>query len=200
LFVRLEQGDSTAKTELISKNLRLVAHIVKKYNFPSWEVDDLISIGTVGLIKAIEKFDYSKGSRLVTYAARCVDNEILMYIRYNKKNKSEVYLQEPLGVDTDGSEFCLIDLLGTHGDLVHEEVEKSILIKQVYELMKTVLDNKENVIIQLRYGLSCESKTQREIAEIFGISRSYVSRIETRALKILKKEMEKKVNIRQILL
>ena len=194
LFVKLEQGDSTAKNELISKNLRLVAHIVKKYHSQSWDTDDLISIGTIGLIKAIENFDNSKNNRLVTYAARCVDNEILMYIRYNKKTKYELYLQEPVGVDTDGNEFCLIDLLGTQGDAVYDEVESSILIKKAYELMETVLNDKEKVIIQLRYGLVCEPKTQREIAQLLCISRSYVSRIETRALKILKNDMEKKEN------
>lgn len=190
LFYRYKLGDETAKNELITRNLRLVAHIIKKFNPQSKDADDLISIGTVGLIKAIESFDYNKGNRLATYAARCIENEILMYVRSNKKTKSEVYLQDPIGVDREGNEICLMDVLGTESDSVLDEVENKISIKKLYVLIEKMLEGKEKLIIQLRYGLTGEPKTQREIAKLLGISRSYVSRIEKKALKKLAKEMK----------
>lgn len=191
LFIKYKEGDSLAKGELITRNLRLVAHIIKKFSPQMRDADDLISIGTVGLIKAIESFDYKKGNRLATYAARCIENEILMSVRSSKKTKSEVYLQDPIGVDKEGNEICLIDVLGTDGDVVLEEVEYKISVKKLYDMIETVLEGKEKDIIKQRYGLSSEPKTQREIAEKLGISRSYVSRIEKKALKKLAKELDK---------
>jgi RNA polymerase sporulation-specific sigma factor len=190
LFYAYKSGDEKAKNELITRNLRLVAHIIKKFNPQTRDSDDLISIGTVGLIKAIESFDYRKGNRLATYAARCIENEILMFVRSSKKCKSEVYLQDPIGVDKEGNEIALIDVLGTDSDAVLDEVENKISISKLYGLIDKMLEGKEKLIIQLRYGLTGAPQTQREIAKSLGISRSYVSRIEKKALKKLAKEMQ----------
>jgi RNA polymerase sporulation-specific sigma factor len=187
---KFKEGDLKSKNVLVERNLRLVAHIVKKYSFPGKEVDDLISIGTVGLIKAIDSFDSSKGTRLATYAARCIENEILMLIRNNKKTKGEVYLQDPIGTDKEGNEISLMDILSSDKDSVVEIVESKIQVRKLYTKINTVLQDREKIIIQMRYGLiDGNAKTQREIAKILGISRSYVSRIEKRALKKLFKEL-----------
>lgn len=186
-----EQGDEEARNILIERNLRLVAHIVKKYTNTGKDLDDLISIGTIGLIKAISTYDKKKGTRLATYAARCIDNEILMTIRADKKSKVEVSLQEPIGVDKEGNEISLIDILGTDADEVIDEVDLKIQVKKLYSKINEVLKGREKTIIELRYGLidgGC--KTQREIANFLGISRSYVSRIEKRAIKKLNKAFE----------
>lgn len=186
---KFKDGDVEAKSILIERNLRLVAHIVKKYSFPNKDIDDLISIGTVGLIKAIDSFNVGKGTRLATYAARCIENEILMLFRNNKKTKGEVYLQDPIGIDKEGNEICLIDVLSREEDSVVEAVENSLQVKALYNKMQSALNNREKEIIQMRYGLfDGDVKTQREIALILGISRSYVSRIEKKALKKLFKE------------
>ncbi|EHK2356032.1 RNA polymerase sporulation sigma factor SigK [Clostridium perfringens] len=191
---RLKDGDVEAKRVLVERNLRLVAHIVKKYssNYQnSKEMDDLISIGTIGLIKAIDSFDTNKGIRLATYAAKCIDNEILMFFRNTKKTKGEVFLQDPIGVDKEGNEICLIDILSSDSDSVLEAVENSLQVKELYKKMSDVLSSREKEIIQMRYGLlDGDIKTQREIAGILGISRSYVSRIEKKALKKLNKEFK----------
>ncbi|TBX12040.1 RNA polymerase sporulation sigma factor SigK [Clostridium perfringens] len=191
---RLKDGDVEAKRVLVERNLRLVAHIVKKYssNYQnSKEMDDLISIGTIGLIKAIDSFDTNKGIRLATYAAKCIDNEILMFFRNTKKTKGEVFLQDPIGVDKEGNEICLIDILSSDSDSVLEVVENSLQVKELYKKMSDVLSPREKEIIQMRYGLlDGDIKTQREIAGILGISRSYVSRIEKKALKKLNKEFK----------
>lgn len=191
---RLKDGDAEAKRVLVERNLRLVAHIVKKYssNYQnSKEMDDLISIGTIGLIKAIDSFDINKGIRLATYAAKCIDNEILMFFRNIKKTKGEVFLQDPIGVDKEGNEICLIDILSSDSDSVLEAVENSLQVKDLYKKMSDVLSPREKEIIQMRYGLlDGDIKTQREIAGILGISRSYVSRIEKKALKKLNKEFK----------
>ncbi|KXA14668.1 RNA polymerase sigma-K factor [Clostridium perfringens] len=191
---RLKDGDVEAKRVLVERNLRLVAHIVKKYssNYQnSKEMDDLISIGTIGLIKAIDSFDTSKGIRLATYAAKCIDNEILMFFRNSKKTKGEVFLQDPIGVDKEGNEICLIDILSSDSDSVLETVENSLQVKELYKKISDVLSTREKEIIQMRYGLlDGDIKTQREIAGILGISRSYVSRIEKKALKKLNKEFK----------
>jgi len=182
-------GDDTAKNILIERNLRLVAHIVKKYTNTGKDIDDLISIGTIGLIKAITTFDMSKGTRLATYAARCIENEILMTIRSGKKVQNQLFLQDPIGVDKEGNEISLLDILGTENDTVLEKVEKNIQIKNLYTNMKKALKNRERTVLELRYGLiNGTVKTQREIAQMLGISRSYVSRIEKRAIKKLSKE------------
>ena len=185
-----QNGDLEAKKVLIERNLRLVAHIVKKYNNTGKDLDDLISIGTIGLIKAISTFNPSKGTRLATYAARCIENEILMTIRASKKLKVELSLHEPIGMDKEGNEINLLDILGTEVDQVIDEVDLRIQSKKLYKAINEVLKDREKVIIELRYGLvdgGC--KTQREIALLLGISRSYVSRIETRAIEKLNKEL-----------
>jgi len=180
------KGNEDAKNILVERNLRLVAHVVKKYSNTGREIDDLISIGTIGLIKAIITFDDSKGTRLATYAARCIENEILMTIRASKKTKTEVSLHDPIGIDKEGNEISLIDILGSDCDIVLDEVELKIQIKKVYQKMEKILKNREKVVIEMRYGLTSGLvKTQREIAETLGISRSYVSRIEKRAIKKL---------------
>ncbi|CAM2984770.1 RNA polymerase sporulation sigma factor SigK [Hathewaya histolytica] len=190
---KLSNGDELSKNILVERNLRLVAHIVKKYSFTGKEMDDLISIGTVGLIKAIDSFDTSKGTRLATYAARCIENEILMLIRNNKKIKSEVYLQDPIGIDKEGNEISLMDVLSSDDDSIIEIVEMKIQVKKLYEKIQTSLSERENIIIKERYGLfDGKPKTQREIAKSLGISRSYVSRIEKRALKKLNKALNAK--------
>lgn len=186
-----KQGSEEAKNILIERNLRLVAHIVKKYNSYGNDSDDLISIGTIGLIKAIATFDYEKGTRLATYAARCIENEILMQIRSTKKVQNEISLQDPIGVDKEGNEITLIDVIGNDADSVLDEVELKLQIKKLYNKMKQVLKNREKTVLELRYGLgNGSSKTQREIAKMLGISRSYVSRIEKKAIKKLSKELK----------
>jgi len=190
---RYEKGDEEARNILVERNLRLVAHIVKKYGNIGTDPDDLISIGTIGLIKGINTFDRSKGTRLATYAARCIENEILMTIRSSKKIKTEVSLQDPIGVDKEGNEISLIDILGTDPDEVLNEVELKMQIKKLYKKMSSVLKSRELIVLQLRYGISSEGcKTQREIAKLLGISRSYVSRIEKRAIKKLCKAFDYK--------
>ena len=186
----LKTGDKKAKSILIERNLRLVAHIVKKYQIPNKDKDELISIGTVGLIKAIDSFDVSKGTRLATYASRCIENEILMLFRNNKKQKSETFLQDPIGVDKEGNEISLIDVLSSEKDSVIDKVEMKLQIKALYNKINSALTEREGEILKMRYGLKDgKCKTQREIAGMLGISRSYVSRIEKKALKKLKKEL-----------
>ncbi|MCH3964081.1 MAG: RNA polymerase sporulation sigma factor SigK [Clostridium sp.] len=187
---KLQEGDQLAKSILVERNLRLVAHIVKKYSYPGKDIDDLISIGTVGLIKAIDSFDSSKGTRLATYAAKCIENEILMLIRNNKKIKGEVYLQDPIGIDKEGNEISLMDVLGSDEDSIVEIVEHKMQVKRLYSKINTCLTTREKCVVEMRYGLSeGKPRTQREIAKFLGISRSYVSRIEKKALKKLYKEM-----------
>ncbi|MCB2293550.1 RNA polymerase sporulation sigma factor SigK [Clostridium algoriphilum] len=191
-LIKLKEGDLLAKAVLVERNLRLVAHIVKKYSYPGKDVDDLISIGTVGLIKGIDSFNTGKGTRLATYAARCIENEILMLMRNNKKTKGEVYLQDPIGTDKEGKEISLIDVLSSDEDSVIDIVESKIQVKRLYDKINASLHDREKVVIQMRYGLvDGNPRTQREIAVILGISRSYVSRIEKRVLKKLSKELNK---------
>ncbi|NLY43190.1 MAG: RNA polymerase sporulation sigma factor SigK [Clostridiaceae bacterium] len=190
-FERYRNGDEEAKNILIERNLRLVAHIIKKYGSVGKENDDLISIGTIGLIKAITTFDVDKGTRLATYAARCIENEILMTIRASKKMQNEISLHDPIGVDKEGNEIALIDIIGNDGESVLEEVELKMQVKKLYSKMKNILKNREKLVLQLRYGLlNGNVKTQREIAQMLGISRSYVSRIEKKAIKKLGKELK----------
>ena len=183
----LKTGDKKAKSILIERNLRLVAHIVKKYQIPNKDIDELISIGTVGLIKAIDSFDVSKGTRLATYASRCIENEILMLFRNNKKQKSETFLQDPIGVDKEGNEISLIDVLSSEKDSVIDKVEMKLQIKALYNKINSALTEREGEILKMRYGLyNGEEYTQREIASLLGISRSYVSRIEKSAVEKLR--------------
>lgn len=183
-------GALESKNILIEHNLRLVAHIAKKYNNYNRDNEDLISVGTIGLIKAISTFKPQKGTRLATYAARCIDNEILMSIRACKKYAGDISLQETIGTDREGNEVCIEDKIADDKDSVDDQVGLKLQIKQLYEKMKKVLKGREVVVIKLRYGLdNTNEKTQREIADILGISRSYVSRIEKKAVKKLNKEM-----------
>ncbi len=186
---RFKSGDMSAKNILIERNLRLVVHIAKKFSSIK-DVEDLISVGTIGLIKGIESFDYNKGTKLATYAARCIENEILMLIRNSKKVRNEVFLQDPIGTDKEGNEISLIDILNSGEDTIIDIVEQKITIKKMYEKLNAILNEKEQIIIKLRYGLiDGKIKTQKEIAKKLNISRSYVSRIEKKALIKLNKEL-----------
>lgn len=176
-----KQGDAEARDILIRHNLRLVAHIVKKYS-GAGEADDLISVGSIGLIKGIRTFEYGKGSQLATYAARCIENEILMYIRTNKKHRNNVSLSESVGSDKDGNDITLIDVLSVPADSIVEEVENKVLMEKVRECVRALPD-RERTIVSLRYGLyDGVPYTQLQVAGKLGISRSYVSRIEKKAL------------------
>lgn len=189
---KFANGSEEAKNILIERNLRLVAHIVKKYTMFHNDQEDLISIGTIGLMKGIASFDPKRNIRLATYAARCIENEILMSIRANKKRSGEVFLQEPIGKDKEGNEITMIDIIRSDNDDIEEQVDLKIQIKKLYEKIKTALHDREKLVIELRYGLiDGEEVTQKEIAQMLGISRSYVSRIEKKALKKLFLEMNK---------
>lgn len=182
---KVQEGDINARNVLIEHNLRLVAHIGKKFEGAGDDKDDIISIGTIGLIKAINTFDASKGTKLATYAARCIENEILMHLRATKKNKGEVSLYDPIGIDKEGNEITLIDVLGTHPDIVPDVVQTNVEFEQMLAKIK-YLSNRERKVVEMRFGiLNGLRRTQREIAKILGISRSYVSRIEKRALEKL---------------
>lgn len=185
------RGDEKARAVLVEHNLRLVAHIVKKYEGTGEDTDDLISTGTIGLIKAINSFDPKKGTRLATYAARCIENEILMHLRLIKKIRQEVSLYDPVGVDKEGNEIALIEILGTHPEVVTEIVENQFELKHLLERIGQ-LSPQEKKVLTLRFGLSSGIRaTQREVARKLGISRSYVSRIEKKALYKLTREMKK---------
>ncbi|WP_312369877.1 RNA polymerase sporulation sigma factor SigK [Lachnoclostridium sp.] len=187
MLLQCKAGNKVARDTLIERNLRLVAHIVKKYNTPDRETDDLISIGTIGLIKSIDTFDANKGIRLATYASRCIDNELLMMLRSGKKQAREVYLYEPIGSDKEGNEINLLDVIESTDEDIVDIFEIQENIKRLYTFLNTALNEREQEIIIMRYGLSGEKEiTQREIADKLGISRSYVSRIEKKALKKLK--------------
>ncbi|MGN1059145.1 MAG: RNA polymerase sporulation sigma factor SigK [Clostridia bacterium] len=185
------KGDEDAKNRLIEHNLRLVAHIAKKYTqIPGADSEDLISIGTVGLIKAISSFDGTKNTRLATYAARCIENEILMYMRASKKVQQEVSLNECLGHDSDGNEITFMDILTAEDEDVAERADLNIDIRKLYRYLDKSLIEREKQIILLRYGLTGKQVTQRKIARQMNISRSYVSRIEKKALLKLAKQFE----------
>ncbi|MEG1500220.1 MAG: RNA polymerase sporulation sigma factor SigK [Clostridia bacterium] len=191
-FKRFKEGDLESKNKLIRHNLRLVAHIVKKYS-GAGEADDLISVGTIGLIKAVNTFEYGKNTQLSTYAARCIENEILMLIRVGKKHKAVISLQECLGEDKDGNEIELIDIIPDIEDQVDEIVENTLLTEKLFKIIKNVLTKREYEIIVMRYGIGGKpALTQREVAQKLGISRSYISRLETKALELIKGEIKKK--------
>ena len=184
------KGDKDAKEILVKHNLRLVAHIAKKYaNYG--DNDELISIGSIGLIKAVESFKSDKGTSLATYASRCIENEILMTMRTTKKPRSNVSFNEPIGVDKDGNELVIMDMLESDQNVI-EDVENSIMMEKLTAITKSVLDKREYEIIKMRYGLeNTGALTQREVAKKFNISRSYVSRIEKKALEKIKKSVNK---------
>ena len=188
---RCRKGDSEAKRILIEHNLRLVAHVAKKYQNTGEDLEDLISIGTIGLIKAISTFDIDRSARLSTYAARCIDNELLMMLRSRKKCSREVSLYEPIGTDKEGNEIHLLDILGTQETDLIKKIEQKENIKRIYEELEKMEMNKEKKTLIMRYGLyGREPMTQKEVAKKLHISRSYVSRIEKKALMLLKSKIK----------
>ena len=189
----LEKNDPDARLVLIERNLRLVAHIAKKYAGPMTSQDDLISIGTIGLIKAVNTYTSKKSTRLATYAAKCIENEILMSIRASKRIKQEVSLSLPIGTDKDGNEISFNDILGTDTDEIIDSINLKIQVGKLHHAINTVLTDREKKVVISRYGLDGnEPVPQREIAAQLGISRSYVSRIEKRALEKLKDYLDEK--------
>ena len=188
---KLKNGDEDAKNVLIERNLRLVAHVCKKYSTTNIDQDDLISIGTIGLIKGINSFNLEKNIKLATYVARCIDNEILMFLRSTKKLNSEVYLNEPIGKDKDDNVVTLQEVIEADEKNIEDVIDLKFKIKELYNNMKTELLDREKYILVLRFGLNGEKpKTQKEIAKLLNISRSYVSRIETKAINKLSKRLE----------
>lgn len=184
---KMKNGDLEARNELIERNMRLVAHVAKKYQSPEDEMEDLISIGTIGLIKAVETYKEDYGSRLATYAARCIDNELLMHFRAKKKTSKEVSLYEPIGTDKEGNQIQLLDIVVSEDEDVVELLEQDRKVRRLNEIIPQTLSGRELFIIINRYGLyGKKTMTQREIARKLGISRSYVSRIEKRAIEKLR--------------
>lgn len=182
---KMKHGDNAAKEKLIEHNLRLVAHIIKKYYSSSAEQDDLISIGTIGLIKAVNTFDGSKGIRLSSYAARCIENEVLMYFRSSRKSSQDVSMNDPIDTDKDGNALTLMDIMSSDDDIV-ENLDCKIKSEQLRTYIRESLSPREQIIVRLRYGLDGNDPlTQREVAQKLGISRSYVSRIEKKSLSAL---------------
>ena len=191
-----DHQDKEAKEKLIAHNLRLVVYIAKKFDNTKVGTEDLISIGTIGLIKAINTFDASKSIKLATYASRCIENEILMYLRKNNKQKLEVSIDEPLNVDWDGNELLLSDILGTDEDVIYRDLETQADLKLLHQALKT-LNGREKMIIELRFGLHSkdgEELTQKQVADLLGISQSYISRLEKKIMKRLHREMARQEN------
>ena len=186
-FQKYTEGDLQAKHILIEHNLRLVAHVIKKYQSSDDDIEDLISIGTIGLIKSVMTFNSENGNRLAAYASKCIDNEILMYLRSKKKTNKEVSLYEPLGIDKEGSESQLYDIIETNEDDASDRIVLKQNIQKLYEELESLLTPRERLVLKMRYGLyNGEEYTQREVARQLGISRSYVSRIEKSAIQKLR--------------
>ncbi|MED3429037.1 RNA polymerase sporulation sigma factor SigE [Bacillus thuringiensis] len=193
LLNKLPKGDQAARSLLIERNLRLVVYIARKFENTGINIEDLISIGTIGLIKAVNTFNPEKKIKLATYASRCIENEILMHLRRNNKNRSEVSFDEPLNIDWDGNELLLSDVLGTDNDIITKDLEATV---DRHLLMKALhqLNDREKQIMELRFGLAGgEEKTQKDVADMLGISQSYISRLEKRIIKRLRKEFNKMV-------
>ncbi|MGQ9531183.1 MAG: RNA polymerase sporulation sigma factor SigE [Desulfotomaculales bacterium] len=191
LVHRLESGDGAVRSVLIERNLRLVVYIARKFENTGVGVEDLVSIGTIGLIKAVNTFDPRKKIKLATYASRCIENEILMYLRRNSKNRNEVSFDEPLNIDFDGNELLLSDVLGTEGDIIYKCLEEEVERRLLY-LALGKLSGRERKIMELRFGLTNgEEKTQKEVADLLGISQSYISRLEKRIIKRLRREIHR---------
>ena len=191
-----DHQDKEAKEKLIAHNLRLVVYIAKKFDNTKVGTEDLISIGTIGLMKAINTFDASKSIKLATYASRCIENEIRMYLRKNNKQKLEVSIDEPLNVDWDGNELLLSDILGTDEDVIYRDLETQADLKLLHQALKT-LNGREKMIIELRFGLHSkdgEELTQKQVADLLGISQSYISRLEKKIMKRLHREMARQEN------
>ena len=193
LVDKMKYGNPEARNQLIERNLRLVVYTAQKFDNTGVNVEDLISIGTIGLIKAVESFDNNKNIKLATYASRCIENEILMHLRRTVKLKSEVSFDEPLNTDWEGNELVLSDVMGTDGDVVYKKIENGVET-ELLEMALTKLNHREREIMQLRYGLNGQDeKTQREVADLLGISQSYISRLEKKIIVRLKKEFSKMV-------
>ena len=191
LIDQLEAGDGAVRTVLIERNLRLVVYIARKFENTGVGIEDLVSIGTIGLIKAVNTFDPAKKIKLATYASRCIENEILMYLRRNSKTRSEVSFDEPLNTDWDGNELLLSDVLGTDNDVTYKYIEEEVDKKLLYVALQK-LSGRERMIMELRFGLkSGVEKTQKEVADLLGISQSYISRLEKRIIKRLKREIHR---------
>ena len=191
LFVRMKEDPSGVRDTLVERNLRLVVYIARKFENTNVGIEDLISIGTIGLIKAINTFNPDKNIKLATYASRCIENEILMYLRRNSKTKMEVSIDEPLNVDWDGNELLLSDILGTEEDVIYRSMEEEADRRSLNRALSK-LNEREKLIINLRYGLNSRDgneHTQKEVADLLGISQSYISRLEKKIMKRLKKEM-----------
>jgi RNA polymerase sporulation-specific sigma factor len=189
LILRLESGDLNVRSTLIERNLRLVVYIGRKFENTGVGIEDLVSIGTIGLIKAVNTFDPCKRIKLATYASRCIENEILMYLRRNSKTRSEISFEEPLNIDWDGNELLLSDVLGTENDVICKNLEEEV-DRKLLRLALQKLSGRERNIMELRFGLNNGTeKTQKEVADMLGISQSYISRLEKRIIKRLKKEM-----------
>ena len=186
---RYKEGDREAKNVLINRNMRLVAHVIKKYQSSDYEMEDLLSVGTIGLIKAVNTYNMDKGSRLATYAAKCVENEILMHLRRTSRLKLEVSFDEPLNVDWDGNELLLSDILGTENDIVSRDMEDEV-DRELLKIALARLTPREKQIVELRFGLNNQPEcTQKQVADMLGISQSYISRLEKRIIRRLHKEM-----------
>jgi RNA polymerase sporulation-specific sigma factor len=191
LLQKLPKGDDTARSLLIERNLRLVVYIARKFENTGINIEDLISIGTIGLIKAVNTFNPEKKIKLATYASRCIENEILMYLRRNNKVRSEVSFDEPLNTDWDGNELLLSDVLGTEDDIITKDLEANVDRKLLFNALHQ-LNEREKQIMELRFGLmGGEEKTQKDVADLLGISQSYISRLEKRIIKRLRKEFNK---------
>lgn len=191
LINQLEAGDGAVKSILIERNLRLVVYIARKFENTGVGIEDLVSIGTIGLIKAVNTFDPNKKIKLATYASRCIENEILMYLRRNSKTKAEVSFDEPLNIDWDGNELLLSDVLGTENDIIYRYIEEEV-DRKLLNLALQKLNGRERRIMELRFGLADSTeKTQKEVADMLGISQSYISRLEKRILKRLRKEIHR---------
>ncbi|AST00026.1 MULTISPECIES: RNA polymerase sporulation sigma factor SigE [Geobacillus] len=191
LIARLAAGDDTARSLLIERNLRLVVYIARKFENTGIHIEDLISIGTIGLIKAVNTFNPEKKIKLATYASRCIENEILMYLRRNNKVRAEVSFDEPLNIDWDGNELLLSDVLGTEDDVITKDLEADVDRRLLLNALRQLSD-REKQIMELRFGLSGgEEKTQKDVADLLGISQSYISRLEKRIIKRLRKEFNK---------
>lgn len=189
---RYKEGDREAKNVLINRNMRLVAHVIKKYQGSDYEMEDLLSVGTIGLIKAVNTYNMDKGSRLATYAAKCVENEILMLFRAGKKFSREVSIYDPIGTDKDGETVSLMDILETEGKEAIEQIILKQEVKDLYAAYEKELKETEKAVIRMRYGLfGSREHTQREVAKQLGISRSYVSRIEKKAIEKLRETFER---------
>lgn len=191
LLHKLEAGDNAVRTVLIERNLRLVVYIARKFENSGVSIEDLVSIGTIGLIKAVNTFDPAKKIKLATYASRCIENEILMYLRRNSKTKAEISFDEPLNVDWDGNELLLSDVLGTDNDIIYKNIEEEIEKKLLHAALNK-LSGRERKIMELRFGLGNGiERTQKEVADLLGISQSYISRLEKKIIKRLKREIHR---------